>query len=229
MLLAIDTSTRQLSLALHDGHSLIAEHTWVSNNNHTIQLAPAIQEIFERTETSITNLTALAVAIGPGSYTGLRIGVAMAKGIALTHRLPLVGLTSLDVLAAGQPYYQSGAGLIATVQAGRGRIIVNTYRWRKSQWQTHTEPRIMTWQELIDSIDGKAFITGEIDEKGYELINALEGDEETRTITIVPGAGRLRRAGFMAEMALEQLNEAEDLSQFEPELVLPIYLKSESS
>lgn len=227
MLLAIDTSTRQLSLALHDGHKLLAEHTWISNNNHTIQLTPTIQQIFERTEVPITALTALAVSIGPGSYTGLRIGVATAKGMALAHKLPLVGLTSLDVLAAGQPYYQSGAGLIAVVQAGRGRIIVNTYRWRKNQWQTHTEPRIMTWQELIESIDGKAFITGEVDEKGQKIIAEMDEQEDARSLTIVPGAGRLRRAGFMAEMALEKLNEAEDVAEYAPELVVPIYLKSE--
>src|SRR5690606_17578892 len=95
---------------------------------------PAIQRLLLRCEASVEDLSALAVSIGPGSYTGLRIGVALAKGLAAARNLPLVGITTLDTLAAGQPYLSSNHGLIVVVQAGRGRVIVKTYRWRKGRW-----------------------------------------------------------------------------------------------
>jgi tRNA threonylcarbamoyladenosine biosynthesis protein TsaB len=111
ILLAIDTATQIMSLALHDGDSLRAEVTWHTANNHTAELAPAVRDLLARSDTSLDDLTALAVSIGPGSYTGLRIGVALAKGLAAARGLPLVGVSSLDTLAAAQPYVQ-GSGLV---------------------------------------------------------------------------------------------------------------------
>ena len=87
MLLAIDTATNSIGIALHDGNQLISEHHWISQRYHTVQLAPEIALMLRRSEKSASGLTALAVARGPGSYTGLRIGMALAKGLALAHNL----------------------------------------------------------------------------------------------------------------------------------------------
>lgn len=226
MLLAIDTATHVMSLALHDGKNLLSEQTWLTPNRHTIELTPAVQTMLRMCEVSVIDLTALAVCTGPGSYTGLRIGVAMAKGMAAVKSLPLIGMTSLDILAAGQPYYQSGAGLIPVVQAGRGRIIINTYRWRKGKWASHAEPRLMDWETLLNSIDGPAQITGEIDDPGMDAIKNAQAKD--LPVTIAPPAYRLRRAGFLAEYAWEKLRDAgEDRSAFAPARLLPVYIKSD--
>jgi tRNA threonylcarbamoyladenosine biosynthesis protein TsaB len=226
MLLAIDTATRLLSIAIHDGDNLLAEQSWHCNNRHTVELPPAIQTMLAAVGIAIADLTALAVSIGPGSYTGLRIGVSLAKGMAAARSLPLVGVTTLDTLAAGQPYYQSGSGLITVVQAGRGRIIIKTYRWRKGRWNSHAEPRLMDWDTLLESVDGPAHITGEIDEGGMEMIAAAQGNG--LPVTVAPAAHRLRRAGYMAECAWELLNEVgDDKSAFHPAQLLPIYVKSD--
>lgn len=227
MLLAIDTATRQISLALHNGKRLIAEQTWESDNNHTIQLSPAVKALLALHDLTINDLTELAVSIGPGSYTGLRIGVALAKGIAAARSLPLVGITTLETLAIGQPYYQSGAGLITVVQAGRGRAVVQTHKWRKGTWASRAEPQLMTWDEVIESMDGPAYITGEIDDKGFETLKAAQ--ENNVPITIAPGAHRLRRAGFLAESAWEKLRSATDKSVFDPAKLVPVYVKTEDS
>lgn len=225
MLLAIDTATRLMSLALHDGDNLLAEQSWQTDNRHTTELVPAIEHLLEVTDRSISDLTALGVSIGPGSYTGLRIGVALAKGLATVHSLPLVGVTTLDTLAAGQPYYQSGSGLVSVVQAGRGRIIIKTYRWRKGRWNSHAEPRLMNWETLLASIDGPAHITGEIDTNGIERIT--EAQEKDIPVSIAPPAHRMRRAGFLAEYAWEKLREAQDdETAYNASQLLPIYVKS---
>ena len=82
MLLAIDTATSLLGIALHDGDRLLAECTLTVDRSHSAVLAPMIKQIMERTGVAGDELTALAVSVGPGSYTGLRIGVALAKGMA---------------------------------------------------------------------------------------------------------------------------------------------------
>lgn len=224
MILAIDTATRLMSLALHDGSTLLAEQSWVAGNRHNTALAPAIDHMLAGQRVAPTDLTALAVSVGPGSYTGLRIGVALAKGMAAARRLPLVGVSTLDTLAAGQPYYQSGIALIAVVQAGRGRIIVNSYRWRRGRWFSHAEPRLLDWETLLESLDGPAHITGEIDAEAVELIDAAQAQDIR--VTLAPPAQRMRRAGYLAEVALERLAEADDKSVFEASRVLPIYIKT---
>jgi tRNA threonylcarbamoyladenosine biosynthesis protein TsaB len=226
MILAIDTATKLLSIALHDGDTLIAEQTWIAGNRHTTTLAPTIQAMLAANETSIKDLSAVAVSTGPGSYTGLRIGVSFAKGLASAHGLPLIGMTTLDLIAKGQPSYGGNAGLVAVVQAGRGRVIVQTYHWHKNAWQTRTEPRLMNWETLISTLDGIAVITGEVDKDGRA---ALENVEQA---TIAPAAWRLRRTGFLAEYAWEQLrangDDAESRAKtFDPINVLPIYLQTD--
>lgn len=227
MLLAIDTATRQISLALHDGQRLLAEQTWESDNHHTEQLSPALKRLLTLHDLAFTDLTALAVSVGPGSYTGLRIGVALAKGLAAARRLPLVGVTTLETLAYGQPYYQSGAGLVTVVQAGRGRVIVQTYKWRKGGWASRAEPQLMNWDEVITHIDGPAYITGDIDAHGFETLTSAQASD--LPITIAPGAHRLRRAGFLAEAAWERLREAEDKAVFSPARLIPVYVKSDDT
>src|SRR5688572_11606960 len=108
MLLAIDTATHLTSLALFDGRSLVIEESWQAASNHTVELAPAIVKMFERIDTSMDGLTALAVCTGPGTFTGLRIGVSLAKGLAAAREIPLVGLSTMDILALSQPPLQGG-------------------------------------------------------------------------------------------------------------------------
>src|SRR5579871_1377162 len=128
-LLALDTATQYISIALHDGQQVLGEQTWMSENHHTVELAPAVRKLLEQANLTASQLTALAVSLGPGSYTGLRIGVALAKGMAAAHHLPLVGISTLDILASEQP--QTPGALILVLPAGRGRVVTARYHWRR--------------------------------------------------------------------------------------------------
>ncbi len=225
MLLAIDTATQHISAALHSGRELLAEQTLRTDNQHNTALAPLIASMLDTCGVRIADLRVLAVCTGPGSFTGLRIGVAFAKGLAAPGGLPLVGLSALDILAAAAPYYSS-AGLIAVVPAGRGRIIVNTYRWRKGRWGARGDaPQIMTWDTLLESIDGPAYLTGEISAEGFEAL--LAAQERQLPVNIVPAAFRLRRAGFLAEEALNLLAE-DGAARYNAAKVVPVYVKTDS-
>jgi tRNA threonylcarbamoyladenosine biosynthesis protein TsaB len=219
-LLAIDTATPTISLALHDGQTLLGEHTWTGSENPTVDLAPAALELLARAGFTIHQLSALAVSIGPGTYADLRVGIAFAKGLAAGRGLPLVGVTTLDTIAAAQPHYQGS--LIVTLRAGRGRIIVGRYQWKKGHWGSRGEPQLMDWPTLLASIDGTAYISGEIDEDGYAALNNAQTNEIP--VSLIPPAYRLRRAGFLAEEAWSRLNSGGN-HDFSAAKLQPIYLK----
>ncbi|MCS7071299.1 MAG: tRNA (adenosine(37)-N6)-threonylcarbamoyltransferase complex dimerization subunit type 1 TsaB [Anaerolinea sp.] len=225
MLLALDTATSTMSLALHDGARLLAEETWVTANNHSSELAPGIQRLLERVHVAPDHLTALAVSIGPGTYSGLRTGVALAKGMAAACNLPLVGVSTLDTLAAASAQFQGG--LIVIVQAGRGRVIAGAYRWAKGRWRARGEAQNFTWDALMQSIDGPCLITGEVDDNGRAAIAAARS--AGKLVTLASGAARLRRAGYLAEEAWARLSEAPGGQYFAPAEVVPVYVKTKDT
>jgi tRNA threonylcarbamoyladenosine biosynthesis protein TsaB len=100
MLLAIDTSTQLAGLALYDG-AVQAELVWVAGRRHSAQVMPQLERLLRLLDMEVTALTAVAAARGPGSFTGVRVGLAAAQGLAVALDLPVYGVCSLDVLAAG--------------------------------------------------------------------------------------------------------------------------------
>jgi tRNA threonylcarbamoyladenosine biosynthesis protein TsaB len=100
-LLAIDTSTSSMSVALTRGGELIGELSSKADRNHSIHLIPHIQQVLSGAGIHPRELDAFAVGVGPGSYTGVRIGVTAAKTFAWTHGMALLGVSSLEALAVG--------------------------------------------------------------------------------------------------------------------------------
>ncbi|MEK7807626.1 MAG: tRNA (adenosine(37)-N6)-threonylcarbamoyltransferase complex dimerization subunit type 1 TsaB, partial [Chloroflexota bacterium] len=123
--MAVDTATRSIGLALLDDQKLIAETMWHSENNHTVELAPNVEKLLKENHVAARNLKAIAVAIGPGSFNGVRVGLGFAKGLSLARDVSLIGVRTLDILVYGVTLYEGG--LIPVIQAGRGRIIWSRY------------------------------------------------------------------------------------------------------
>ena len=102
ILLAIDTSTRYAGVAIADGGDVLAETTWYSQQNHGAELLPVAMALLAQVGSSIREVTHLAVALGPGGFSALRVGMATVKGLALPGRLPVAGISTFHVEAA--PY-----------------------------------------------------------------------------------------------------------------------------
>ena len=123
-MLAIDTATRYAGLALYDGDRILSEASWLSNNNHSVELMPALVRMLDQQALSAPDLAAVAVAIGPGSFTGLRIGLSVAKGLAQALKIPILGVPTLDIVAFQHSEQRPVRGLLSTPQralaAGRG-------------------------------------------------------------------------------------------------------------
>ncbi len=211
MLLALDTATRHLSVALHDGQRLLAESSWRTGANPTVELAPQVAAMLQRANAGAGQLRGVAVALGPGSYTSLRIGLGLAKGLALTHSLALLGVPTFEIILRAQP--PRPGPIMAVIQAGRGRISAQAYQWQASGWAPTTDWHITTWAALAETLTAPTYICGEVDEPGYALLQKL-GDQ----VTLAPGAQTLRRAGWLAEIGWERLRagRVDDPAQLAP-------------
>lgn len=214
MILALDTATRFISLALHDGKRLCLESTWLTANNHSTELSPAIRAALAQLRLTTANLQAVAVAQGPGSFTGLRIGLGVAKGIALAQGIPLVTVPTLDIVAAAVP--PAPRPLIALLQAGRGRICAQTFRHHHNGWNAASPALITTWPGLFATITEETLVAGEVDDQGYAALAASQAPAR-----ILPAAVSLRRAGYLAEIAWTRL-AAGNID--DPRTVTPVYL-----
>ena len=213
MLLAIDTATDRVSLALDDGAEILAEHNWLCANNHTVELAPRVEHMLRTAGVRADALDALAVALGPGSFTGLRIGLAFAKGLALAHSLPLLGIPTLSIVAYAQP--KRDGILIAVVSAGRGRIAVGGYRWSEAGWQADGSARITRWDELLSDLDTEnVYVCGEID--------AIARSTLGERVRFAPPPLNVRRAGCLIAIARQRLASGQT---DEPDSLAPIYLR----
>ena len=100
MLLAFDTSTPAVTVALHDGERVVARQTRVDARRHGELLAPAITAVLDEAWVPRQDVTAIAVGVGPGPYTGLRVGLVTARTLAFVLEIPVYGVCTLDVLAA---------------------------------------------------------------------------------------------------------------------------------
>ena len=233
-LLAIDTSTRTVGLALYDGVQVLSEAVWTSQDHHTVELAPAIAETLQKCGVPAAELGALAVATGPGSFTGLRIGLALAKGMCLVQRLPLIGIPTLDVLAAAQPICgpstlgpstlgpstlgpsSLGLQMAAVLRAGRGRLAVGLYHVEQNAWRPSRSIEVLTPADLAQRIQIPTLVCGELTKEERQLL-----ERKHKNVLLATPAQSLRRPSYLAELAWQrwQAGQVDD-----PASLAPIYL-----
>ncbi|NMC81061.1 MAG: tRNA (adenosine(37)-N6)-threonylcarbamoyltransferase complex dimerization subunit type 1 TsaB [Chloroflexi bacterium] len=197
LLLAVDTSTRTIGLALYDGVQVLAEMSWQTQNHHTVELAPALESLFQRSGVRPRDLAALAVARGPGSFTSLRIGMAVVKGLALALRLPVVGVPTLDFLAAAQPVLETP--LAAVLQAGRQRLAVGWYTAVNGRWQAQGDAEVMNGEELAARIHTPTYVCGELNAEERQMLA-----RKRKNVILASPAQSFRRPAYLAELAWER-------------------------
>lgn len=214
LLLAMDTSTRTIGLALYDGACVICEWMWQSRDFHTVELAPAVETILTKCEFKVSNLCALAVAIGPGSFTGVRIGLALAKGLSLGCGLPLVGVSTLDVLAYAQP--RRDLPMAVVLHAGRGRLAVGWFKPGEGSWQSTNRVELLSPQDLSERITEPTLVCGELELEERQFLA-----RKRRNIILATPAESLRRASYLAEIGWQRWQSGR---VSDPATLAPVYL-----
>ena len=193
-ILSIDTSSSQGGLALYDGRTL-STRSWPADRSHTTTLLSEIHHLLDKADIGVRDLAAVAIATGPGAFTGLRVGFGVAKGFHLATGLPLIGIHTLEATALG--FAACMTPVVAVVAAGRGRLVWARYEAGTEGLTQSRPPRNGTASELLEELRGSGplLVTGEIDDDQAGLIAQITG------VSLPPAPLRMRQPGALAEIA----------------------------
>ncbi|MET3700118.1 tRNA threonylcarbamoyladenosine biosynthesis protein TsaB [Bacillus oleivorans] len=148
--LAIDTSNYALGIAIINDKKVIGEYITNMKKNHSIRVMPAIQRLLEDCDLSPMDLDKIVVAHGPGSYTGVRIGVTIAKTLAWTLKIPLVGVSSLEILAADHLFFP---GIICPLfDARRSQVFTGIYRYEDGRLNLILGDQLLLLPDLLNEL-----------------------------------------------------------------------------
>jgi len=214
ILLAIDTSTRYAGVAVADADRVLAETTWHSHQNHGAELLPAAIARLNQIGLDIRDITHLAVALGPGGFSALRVGIATVKGLALPRGLPVAGISTFDVEAA--PHLDVDAPLYALIPAGRGQLAWACYGEAPSPARRRTQSGLATPENLLTCAPGDARFCGE----GAALLAP-----HTPAAHLLSGPPPTRRPGVLARLALDRFTDG-DVD--DPDNLEPAYARAPS-
>lgn len=217
-LLALETATATCSTALMQDGTLRATASLHRPRVHAEQLVPLIDQLLHRAAVDRAALDAVAVSMGPGSYTGLRIGVSTAKGLALATDAALIGVPTLEALAASVcPYAQPGDVIGALLDARRDEVYAAAYRVARHDLAPFAATSARTVDTLPDWLGpiegGTCWLVGDGGSKGAPVLR-----EAGYTVRHVPPALHPPAAGWVARRGWPRLAEeaTEDVATFEP-------------
>ena len=213
-ILSLDTSNQTLSLAILEDERVLASYSSSVNKNHSVTLMPMIETLFEQNNITPKEIDRIVVAKGPGSYTGLRIGVTTAKTLAWTLNAELVGISSLANLAAS---VGKVSGMIVPLfDARRGNVYAGVYRWDNQLLVPVKEDQHIELASLVTQLkEYKEAITfvGELSPTLSEVIEAAGLNNYQLESTPVLNSAYLGKLGYQATVL-------EDPASF-----VPTYLK----
>jgi tRNA threonylcarbamoyladenosine biosynthesis protein TsaB len=218
MLLAIDTSTTLTGLACYDKSGLLAECSWHSGRNHTAQVMPQLHMLFRHMRRSVADVQAVAVALGPGSWSGLRVGMSIAKGMALAGGLTLLGVGTLDTLA--YQHRHSSVPVVPIIRLGRDRFAMARFHYADDIWQRAGDYRNLSLSDLGATLTeggGPLLLCGDLDSDVQEHLRRVGG----KRAYFAEPAANLRRPGYLAELAWQRFAAGE---RDHPAHLEPLYL-----
>ncbi len=219
MQLAIDTSTDTASLALVQDSQVLAELTWHCGHSHSTELLPHLVDLMAQSGLSLESTSGIIVARGPGSFNGLRVGISTAKGLAFSLGSPIIGISTLEVVA--YPHAETGLPICPIFNAGRSEIATAIYQKKHQKWCQLVAEHITTIDTLCSQITTKTIFCGDF----IPLIATQLKKQLKQKAIVLPPAARLRRASFLAELGLKRL-EAGDSDN--PATLQPLYLRRPS-
>lgn len=161
MLLAINTSTPQFSLALMDAEGILAgEHFSSSNSKNYLSFMPVLHTLFTTSGVKPDDLHVIAAAVGPGGFTGLRVGLAAAKGLCQGLNIPLIGISSLEAMAHQLPF--APIPVCPMISSRKGEVFTALFRWdeRRQGFIRLKEDVSLRFEDLPSYMEGKTLFIG---------------------------------------------------------------------
>jgi len=224
LILAIDSATPVAGIALMDEKQLIREEFINYKKTHSETLMPMVDQILRDCDRSLQDLTALAVTVGPGSFTGLRIGMAAVKGLSLATGIPVVGISTLDVLAHNIVFSDT---LVCPLLNARKQEVYTAFYDNHGFYPVKlSEERAFSPREFVELAGEKAGEAGNsaitLLGDGYYPYEDFFRDSLGERLCVCPAHLMLIRAAALASLAMERVKR-EDYDEIIP--MRPSYVR----
>lgn len=219
-ILAIDTSALVATAALCDDEKLIAVYSQKAGMTHSQTMLPIIKNIMDNTETNIDDVDMIAVSEGPGSFTGIRIGIATVKGLAFGKNKICIGVSTLEAMARTIADFCTDAIICPVMDARRNQLYNAVFEMRGGKLLRLTEDRMIeapTLAKELDTMDRPVYFVGD----GYDIMAKMKLSYQRET----PVACRWQNGYGVAMAALALYNNTEDKSVFTDRMLRPEYLR----
>lgn len=197
-ILGVDTATHRASVAVVADGQTLAEHT-AESRSHAASIVPLIDDLLQHAGCGVEDLEVIAVSAGPGSFTGLRVGLSVAKGIACATGARVVGVPTLEALARVVP---DPNGVICPVlDARKGELYTACFELTDAGWTRHAEARLLTPEQLLTALPDRCTILGDAVVRYGTLFTERLGARST----VLPWPAYSPRASIVARLAAERL------------------------
>jgi tRNA threonylcarbamoyladenosine biosynthesis protein TsaB len=216
LILALDTATEKGSLALVAEDRVLMEYVLEAHGTYLTRLMPGVAALFDQTGENLAELAAVAVSVGPGNFTGLRIGLATAKTLAWSLGCPLVPVSTMEVLAAQFPFHPHPIGVV--IDAKRGEVFWGLFSCLEDEPQGLAGPLRLAAADLPARLPRPMLLTG----PGLELHLDVLTPQLTLEISLAPPEMRWPRAPTLARLARQRLKAGLTAN---PAQLVPTYLR----
>ncbi len=215
-LLLVDTATLTGSVAVSCGETLLGEILLTGPANHTDHLLGTIDVLLKGVGLTLGEMDGFGVVLGPGSFTGLRVGVATVKGLALATGKPVVGISSLAALAWRLPF--AALPVCTLLDARKGEVYAALYEWREAAFKTLLSPCVQSPERWLARLSGDVLFVGD----GARRYRAVIDGQFGAGARFAPWPTHVCRASNALVLALEALRQGEHLPL---EVLVPTYIR----
>jgi len=214
-ILALDTATRSCSVAIVDDHSIMAELTSASAQTHTIHLIEMVQQVVDRSGLTLSEIDGFAVGRGPGSFTGLRIGISTIKALAVASGRPVVGVCDLDALAM-QAAIPSNL-ICPLMDARKGEVYFSRYHIQNGILQQTAPARVSPLDEALSTIHTDCMFIGE----GARIYRQKISEKVGRYASFAGPGQNTIRAATIGRLSVNRFKNADtdDIARLVPEYI----------
>lgn len=210
--LAVDTSSNAASVALVEDNILLGEFVLNHKKTHSQEIMPMIDDVLKRCGCEVSDIDLFAAAKGPGSFTGLRIGIATVKGLAHSVNKPVIGIGTLEGLAYNLPFCEHT--IVPIMDARRNQVYTGAYMWDGEDFREIGESEAMSIEECVSSCGNflETVFLGDGVPVYKDFIKEKLGDKAI----FAPASCNMQRASSIAMLAQKRKDEAESYYGLEP-------------
>ena len=215
-ILGIETSTTTGSVAVVSEDGVIAQYSLNIEVTHSERLMSTVDRVLKDTGLTMAGMDGYAVAIGPGSFTGLRIGLAAVKGLALVSGKPIAAVPTLQALAWNLPY--AAYPVCPLLDARKNEVYAAVYRFEGTMLMQDMAEAVVPLSRLSERISGKTIFTGEASRLFHKELATLFGDQAL----FAPASAILPSAATVAEIGMDMIKSGKPA---DPDSLTPMYIR----